>query len=81
MLSEREQFAQAQFALNQQLAIQAAARETLGGNVSLNRLSSGLLEASLRTLEEAGLGEQIPSILRAAADNYERAKRDEGAGS
>ncbi|WP_420606494.1 hypothetical protein [Novosphingopyxis sp.] len=64
--------------LEKQNAIRDAARVALGENVSLKRLSSGLLEASLRTLEESGMASEIPTILRAAADNYERAKQAEG---
>ena len=33
------------------------------------------MEASLRTLEEAGLAADIPTILRAAVDKYQRANR------
>lgn len=78
MVSERERFAQGQVALEQQNGIKNAARETLGANVSLQRLSSGLLGAVLRTLEDAGMSKEIPAILRAAADNYERAEQADG---
>ncbi|WP_420607336.1 hypothetical protein [Novosphingopyxis sp.] len=73
MASERKRSAQVTITLEQQNAIRDAARSALGLNVSLKRLSSGLLEASLRTLEEAGMAKEIPTILRAAAGNYERA--------
>ena len=73
MSSDKERFKRARLALEEQISIQNAARIALGENVSLKRLSSGLLEAALRTLEEAGLTATIPKILRAAADNYENA--------
>ncbi|WP_420607282.1 hypothetical protein [Novosphingopyxis sp.] len=75
MPSEADQFRRAQIALDEQNAIREAARLTLGSDVSLRKLSSGLLEAALRTLEEAGMSAEIPTILRAAADKYERAVR------
>ena len=78
MASERERFARGQATLERQNAIKNAARETLGENTSLQRLSSGLLGAVLRTLEEAGMSKEIPAILRATADNYERAEQSEG---
>jgi len=74
----RKRYVDLQVTLEQQNAIRDAARVALGENVSLMRLSSGLLEASLRTLEESGMATEIPTILRAAADNYERAEQAEG---
>ena len=78
MTSKRKRYVDVQIALDQQNAIRDAARVALGENVSLKRLSSGLLEASLRTLEESGMASEIPAILRAAADNYELAEQAEG---
>lgn len=64
--------------LDEQNRVREAARLALGRQVSLRRLSGALLEAALRTLEGAGLSAQIPEILRAAADNCERAAAAEG---
>lgn len=73
MQSEADRFGRASVSLEEQNAVREAARLALGSDVSLRKLSSGLMEVSLRTLEETGLSADIPTILRAAADNYQRA--------
>ncbi len=78
MQSEADRFKRASVSLEEQNAIREAARLTLGSDVSLRKLSSGLMEASLRTLEEAGLSAEIPTILRAAAESYQKAGTSAG---